>query len=346
MRRLTLRTDVSSLDDMLSTAAARTRASVSETVTQPSQEQEPEPEPEPEEPESLTAEEEQELREFALARMAGQPVSAEDYVQPEEVEMPESEPFSDLPQEERPVHIDFSNVREETLRFSSASWFKKVQEQVVILAGVGGIGSNMAMILAKLNPRALYLFDDDLVNTVNIAGQFYSTENVGMYKVDALAENIIKFTNYSSVFACNRRYLEGEGISGDVMICGFDNMRSRKTYFKIWKEHVNALEESERKKCLFMDGRLTASEFQILCFTGEDDYYMEQYEQRFLFENYEANYEICSFKQTGYLADMIGAFMVNLLVNFCANLSNPARNMPLPFFTNYRADVMYLSTEV
>ena len=130
------------------------------------------------------------------------------------------------------------------------------------------------------------------------------------------------------------------------MICGFDSMRARKSYYKAWKTRLQSLTSEQKKVCLFIDGRLTATEFQILCITGEDDYYMSQYETRFLFEEHQAQYTRCSFKQTGYLADMIGAFMVNLFVNFCANLSNPARNMPLPFFTSYRADVMYFNTEV
>lgn len=239
---------------------------------------------------------------------------------------------------------DYANIREEVTRFSDAKWFRKVQEQVVILAGIGGIGSNMAVILAKLNPRVLYLFDDDIVETVNMAGQFYSREDIGKYKTDAIAESIVKYTNYSAVYSCPRRYERGEEIVGDVMISGFDNMPARENFFEIWFEHVKTKPEEERKNCLLIDGRLTADEFQIFCMTGDDDYYIAQYKDKYLFNANEAEYTRCSFKQTGYLADMIGAFMVNLLVNHCANLSNPVRNMPLPFLTSYKADVMYLNT--
>ena len=348
------------LDDFLSMTTSRT--TILSRRTQPQAEPQSPPQEENNQGQSLTTEEEEELRQFALSMMQNQAAAtAQDYVEsmePEESEKeteeeptpipePEPDPFEGVPEEERPVEVpDYSSVREETLRFSEAEWFKTVQEQTVILAGVGGIGSNMAIILAKLNPRSLYLFDDDFVETVNLAGQFYSTEDVGKYKVNALAESIVKYTNFSSVFACPRKYLEGEQIVGKIMVCGFDNMNSRRAYYNCWKNNLQTIQESKRKECLFMDGRLTATELQILCFTGEDDYYMQQYESRFLFQNYQAQATRCSFKQTGYLADMIGALMVNLLVNHCANIANPIRNMPLPFFTSYRADVMYLNTEV
>lgn len=300
----------------------------------------------------LTPEEERELMEYAIKRMQGES-SVETTQNEQEVftEELESEPLQkivpEIPEEERPVVVpDYSNVRAETSRFSSAEWFKTVQEQVVILAGVGGIGSNMAIILAKLNPKALYLFDGDTVETANLSGQFYSAEDVGKYKVDAIAESIVKYTNYSSVFACPRYYEQGEGIVGEVMICGFDSMRARRKYYNAWKHYVASQPEEKQKECLFIDGRLTADQFQILCMTGDDTFYMQEYEQKWLFHDLEAERTLCSFKQTGYLADMIGAYMVNLLVNFCANLSNPIRQMPLPFLTSYNANVMYLNTVI
>ena len=257
---------------------------------------------------------------------------------------PETEPpQDDTPEEERPIQVPtYSTVREELVRFSDAEWFNKVQEKVIVLAGVGGIGSNMAVILAKLNPSAIYIFDDDLVESFNLAGQFYSNEDIGKPKVEALAASINKYTNYSSIFALNRRFMPGEEVIADIMICGFDNMRARKDFFAAWKSHVMTLSEERRKDCLFIDGRLTADEFQIFCMTGTDNFYMDDYVNNYLFNDYEAQRETCSYKQTGFLADMIGAFMVNLVVNFCANQVNPRRNMTLPFMTSYRSSMMFL----
>lgn len=295
--------------------------------------------------ERLSEEEHQELISQAMANLGLGTTQApeeivEQYISSTETELSKEE---DLPVEERPIVIpSYSSIREELVRFSDAEWFNKVQEKVIVLAGVGGIGSNMAVILAKLNPSAVYIFDDDLVEPYNLAGQFYSNEDVGKPKVEALAASVTKYTNYSSIFAINRRYLPGEEIVSDIMVCGFDNMRARRDYFRAWKSHCMALPEEQRENCLFIDGRLSADEFQIFCITGHDDYYIHEYETKYLFNDYEAQREVCSYKQTGFLADMIGAFMVNLIVNFCANQVNPLRNMALPFMTSYRSSMMFL----
>ena len=257
--------------------------------------------------------------------------------------LPEDLPQDDTPANERPIQVpSHFTVREELVRFSDAEWFNKVQEKVIVLAGVGGIGSNMAMILAKLNPSAIYIFDDDNVESYNLAGQFYSNDDIGKPKVEALAASVKKYTNYSSIFALNRRFIPGEQVIADIMICGFDNMRARRDYFSAWKSHVMDLSEERRKECLFIDGRLTADEFQIFCMTGEDYFYMDDYMNNYMFYDHQAQRETCSYKQTGFLADMIGAFMVNLVVNFCANQVNPRRNMTLPFMTSYRSSMMFL----
>lgn len=248
-----------------------------------------------------------------------------------------------IPEMEKPVEVSTKPaVREELVRFSDADWFGKIQEKIIVLAGVGGIGSNMAVILAKLNPSAIYIFDDDTVESFNLAGQFYSNEDIGKPKVEALAASVRKYTNYSSIFALNRRFIPGEEIVSDIMVCGFDNMRARRDFFTAWKNHVDQLHDEEKKNCLYIDGRLTADLFQIFCICGTDTFYMEEYVNKYLFNDFEAQREVCSYKQTGFLADMIGAFMVNLIVNFCANQVNPKRNMSLPFMTSYMSSIMFL----
>ena len=48
-----------------------------------------------------------------------------------------------------------------TARFSSAVWYEEIQKKVIILAGLGGIGSYVAFLLARMKPRSLFLYDDD-----------------------------------------------------------------------------------------------------------------------------------------------------------------------------------------
>lgn len=236
-------------------------------------------------------------------------------------------------------------VDEATSRFSSAIWYENIQKKTIILAGVGGIGSYVGFLLARMKPASMFIYDDDIVEAVNMSGQLYGQSDLGRTKVSALAEMIRNYAGYSSVFAINERFTN-ESEASDIMICGFDNMAARRLFFNKWVNHVQSKPKEERKNCLFIDGRLAAEEFQILCIKGDDEYNINRYSNEYLFSDAEADETICSYKQTTFCANMIASYMVNLFVNFCANWCNPLIDRDLPFLTTYNAETMYLKTEV
>ena len=236
-------------------------------------------------------------------------------------------------------------VDEATSRFSSAIWYENIQKKTIILAGVGGIGSYVGFLLARLKPSSMFIFDDDIVETANMSGQLYGLSDLGKPKVSALAEMIRNYADYGSAFAINERFTR-DSESTDIMICGFDNMEARKIFFDTWLSRVNDKPEGERKNCLFLDGRLAAEEFQVLCIKGDDEYNINRYSNEFLFSDEEADATVCSYKQTTFCANMSASYIVNLFVNFCANQCNPLIERDLPFLTTYNAETMYLKTEV
>ena len=236
-------------------------------------------------------------------------------------------------------------VDEATSRFSSAIWYENIQKKTVILAGVGGIGSYVGFLLARMKPASMFIYDDDIVEVANMSGQLYGQSDLGRTKVSALAKMIRNYAGYSSVFAINERFTN-ESEASDIMICGFDNMTARRLFFNKWVNHVQSKPEEERKNCLFIDGRLAAEEFQVLCIKGDDGYNINRYRNEYLFSDAEADETICSYKQTTFCANMIASYMVNLFVNFCANQCEPLIDRDLPFLTTYNAETMYLKTEV
>ena len=236
-------------------------------------------------------------------------------------------------------------VDEATSRFSSAIWYENIQKKTVILAGVGGIGSYVGFLLARMKPASMFIYDNDIVEAVNMSGQLYGQSDLGRTKVSALAEMIRNYAGYSSVFAISERFTT-ESEASDIMICGFDNMAARRLFFNKWVNHVQSKPEKERKNCLFIDGRLAAEEFQVLCIKGDDEYNINRYNNEFLFSDTEADATVCSYKQTTFCANMIASYMVNLFVNFCANQCEPLIDRDLPFLTTYNAETMYLKTEV
>lgn len=236
-------------------------------------------------------------------------------------------------------------LNEFTSRFNSAIWYDKIRTMQVVLAGVGGIGSYIGFLLSRLQVRHLTIYDPDTVEAVNISGQMYPTTSIGENKVEALSKIIRDFSGFYSYSTRCQRFTEGS-VAYPIMICGFDNMEARRVFFNKWKQYV--LETNEPEKCLFIDGRLAAEEFQILSIQGTDRRAIQEYEEKWLFSDEEAEATICSYKQTTFMANMIASMMVNIFVNFAANLSEPAPIIPrdIPFFISYSADTMFTKVEM
>lgn len=232
---------------------------------------------------------------------------------------------------------------DQTLRFSSADWFEKIKEQEVVLAGLGGIGSWCALLLSRLDIRYLTLYDDDVVDSVNLAGQFYRKNQIKTYKASAISTAIHEYSNYYNCNAYTKKF-DSNSFSSKIMICGFDNMTARKISYRRWAAYLDQY-PSKANECLFIDGRLSADTFQVLCIKGNDKYNMKRYEEKFLFDDSEADETICSFKQTSFMANMIASYMVNLFVNFISNLSNPDIEKSIPFFTEFDSNTLYCKQE-
>lgn len=248
--------------------------------------------------------------------------------------------------QEIPVNSQTITVDETTSRFSGAIWYEKIQQQTVTLAGVGGIGSYVGFLLGRLKPARLIIYDPDRVETVNMSGQLYGRSDVGAYKVIALANMVKDYANYYNIVTANERYQCGNNAT-DIMICGFDNMDSRREYYTAWKLRVMSYTDIEdRKKCLFIDGRLAAEEFQVLSIQGDDERAMAEYEDKWLFSDAEAEETICSYKQTTFMANMIASVMVNVFVNFVANQCKPIIDRDVPFFISYDASTMFTKVEM
>lgn len=247
-----------------------------------------------------------------------------------------------LVEDEIPKNSETLLISEETSRFNSAIWFDKTRKQDVTIAGLGGIGSYVVFMLSRLDVNTMTLYDPDEVERVNLSGQLYNSDQIGDYKVDAAASMIANYSNYYSFVAKHEKLDENSMIS-KVTICGFDNMKARKDAFRNWTNFVARLPEEERGECLFIDGRLAAEEFQVFCIKGDDTDGERRYEP-YLFSDSQAAPTVCSYKQTTFMANMIGSIIVNLFINFVANQCNPLIDRDLPFYTEYNAETMYFKT--
>ena len=72
----------------------------------------------------------------------------------------------------------------------------KISSTTVGICGLGGLGSNIAIALARAGVGKLILIDFDKVDITNLHRQQYKASQVGMYKTEALRENLTEINPY------------------------------------------------------------------------------------------------------------------------------------------------------
>lgn len=77
--------------------------------------------------------------------------------------------------------------------------YQKVKASRVAIAGLGGLGSNIALMLARTGVGTLHLIDFDTVEPSNLNRQQYMVSHLGMKKTDALKAEIAQINPYVCV---------------------------------------------------------------------------------------------------------------------------------------------------
>ena len=75
---------------------------------------------------------------------------------------------------------------------------QKLERAVVAIVGLGGLGSNIAYMLARAGVGSLILVDFDKVDITNLNRQQYKANQIGLLKTDALSANLKEIAPYIS----------------------------------------------------------------------------------------------------------------------------------------------------
>ena len=104
---------------------------------------------------------------------------------------------------------------------------RKFTSATVAICGLGGLGSNIAVALARAGVGKLILIDFDKLDITNLHRQQYKVNQIAMNKTDALAENLREIAPYITVETHNMRITEdnAEGLleNADIICEAFDN---------------------------------------------------------------------------------------------------------------------------
>ena len=108
---------------------------------------------------------------------------------------------------------------------------KKVSSARVAVCGIGGLGSDIAIALARAGVGHIHIIDFDRVDISNLNRQQYFVEQLGMYKTDALKETLSHVAPYCKITAdCVR--IDEKNIPEllkdcDIICEAFDNAESK-----------------------------------------------------------------------------------------------------------------------
>ena len=113
---------------------------------------------------------------------------------------------------------------------------KKLKNSTIGIAGLGGLGSNAAISLARAGVGKLVLVDFDKVEENNLSRQYYFLDQIGKPKVDALKENIKKINTETEVETFNLKLKKGSMEKPfkdvDLVIEALDNAETKATFIE------------------------------------------------------------------------------------------------------------------
>lgn len=115
-------------------------------------------------------------------------------------------------------------------RRHDALFDRKSFDLPIHIVGVGGVGSHVAYLLAKLgvgNQSPVTVYDGDKVEPHNLANQAYSDQHVGLYKAEALYDQYRLWSGGVEIWPVTKFITEPVAFSGVVFLC-LDNMEARK----------------------------------------------------------------------------------------------------------------------
>lgn len=129
-----------------------------------------------------------------------------------------------------------------------SAWFQEnAKRPPVVIVGCGAVGSHAAMLFAQLGFEQFILFDGDTVEALNLANQRYCRDSVGLLKVDALEEELLRFS--TNIKVEKRGLFTAETvIPKSFIVCGVDSFDARRLVLN---------------RCLELDAAYTFTDFRL-----------------------------------------------------------------------------------
>lgn len=136
-----------------------------------------------------------------------------------------------------------NDVRSQILRRQRPEDSELFGQYAVSILGCGGLGSNIALMLARAGVGKLYLYDFDRIEYSNLNRQNYTFNEIGQLKVEATKARLESTIPYAKVeaFACRvtPELLDQEATKRSTLfIEAFDNQESKAMALDYFMNHT------------------------------------------------------------------------------------------------------------
>ncbi|MGB8951404.1 MAG: sulfur carrier protein ThiS adenylyltransferase ThiF [Candidatus Aminicenantales bacterium] len=126
-------------------------------------------------------------------------------------------------------------------RKRDSSVLSALSRSVVGIVGAGGLGSNIAVTLARAGVGKLVIADFDRVEPPDLNRQYYFIDQIGKPKVDALLENLKRINPFSDYEMHNlkvtRENIREIYASVDLLIEALDQAEQKQMIIESWLGH-------------------------------------------------------------------------------------------------------------
>lgn len=113
-----------------------------------------------------------------------------------------------------------------------------LRKSTVGIAGAGGLGSNVAISLARAGVGRLIIADFDKVESSNLNRQQYFVGQIGRRKVEALLENLKRINPFSE-YSVHDTKISGRNVgrifgAADILVEAFDKAEAKHMLIEAW----------------------------------------------------------------------------------------------------------------
>lgn len=171
----------------------------------------------------------------------------------------------------------------------------------VSIVGLGNIGSQTALALARLGIHLFSLWDHDRVEKHNLSSQSFNLSDLGEYKVLS-SKNQIRSINRDSITTINIEKFTGKSFDKDILIIAVDSMKERKAICAQMKKSKIPFPK------LVIDGRMGGPQIEVYTLSS-----YEEWEGTFV-DN--PSNDPCGARFICYSSMVIGSFIANQVKRF------------------------------